>query len=307
MKNPNTEYQREYYLGIIFVVIAAIAFSAKAVMIKLAYAYGAHVDAISLLMLRMLMALPFFLIVAFYTQGGSEVVRMSSKDWGMICFLGAIGYYFSSLLDFKGLELISAGLERLILFLYPTFVVLLSTVFLKRRINRSEILALLLSYAGILFVVFDQASINSPEVIKGVFLIVGSALSFAVFLMGSGVMIKRIGSTRFTAYAMTISCVVTILHYGFVNEFKLPDLPKPVYGLALMLAVISTVIPAFLMNAGIRRVGASSASIISSIGPISTLILAYYLLDEAINAIQIIGTSLVIMGVYLVGRFRNNA
>ena len=302
MKNTTQENQRDYYIGIIFVIIGAIAFSAKAVMIKLAYAYGASVDPISLMMLRMIMALPFFLLVAFWTNRNTNQESLTPKDWIAICCLGVLGYYMASLLDFKGLQYISAGLERLILFLYPTFVVLLSAIFLKRRINRSEILALLLSYAGILFVVVDNITVDSNNVIKGGLLVAGSALAFAFFLMGSGEMIKRIGSTRFTAYAMTISCIVTILHYVITHEFVLPDFPKQVYSLALMLAVISTVIPAFLMNAGIRRVGASSASIMSSIGPISTLILAYFLLDETINSVQVIGTALVVMGVYLVGR-----
>ncbi len=302
MKNSMPEHQREYYLGIIFVIIGAVAFSAKAVMIKLAYAYGENVDPISLMMLRMIMALPFFLLVAFWTNRNTNYVPLTKKDWIAICFLGVLGYYMASLLDFKGLQYISAGLERLILFLYPTFVVILSAIFLKRKINRSEIMALLLSYAGIMFVVIDNVSVGSSNVIKGGLLVAGSALAFAFFLMGSGEMIKRIGSTRFTAYAMTVSCIVTIFHYVITHAFTLPAFPKQVYGLALMLAIISTVIPAFLMNAGIRRVGASSASIMSSIGPISTLILAYFLLDETINSVQLIGTALVVLGVYLVGK-----
>jgi len=138
----------------------------------------------------------------------------------------------------------------------------------------------------------------------GGLLIVGSALSFALFLMGSGVMIKRIGSIRFTAYAMTVSCILTILHYVITHDLVFPTFPKQVYSLALMLAIISTVLPSFLMNAGIHRVGASSASIMSSIGPISTLVLACYFLGEVISNVQIAGTLLVIIGVYLVGRYR---
>lgn len=306
MKNSKPEHKRDYYLGIIFVIIGAIAFSAKAVMIKFAYAYGANVDPISLMMLRMVMALPFFLVVAFWTNRNSSHEPLSRKDWVAIILLGILGYYMASLLDFKGLQYISAGLERLILFLYPTFVVLLSAIFLKRKISRSEVLALLLSYGGIMFVVMDNVAIDSVNVMKGGLLVAGSALAFAFFLIGSGEMIKRVGSTRFTAYAMTISCIVTILHYVVTHEFLLPDFPEQVYGLALLLAIVSTVIPAFLMNAGIRRVGASSASIMSSIGPISTLILAYFLLDETINSIQLIGTALVVMGVYLVGRSKQN-
>lgn len=201
-----------------------------------------------------------------------------------------------------GLQYISAGLERLILFLYPTFVVLLSLVFQKRAINRVEVIALLLSYLGIAFVFLENMSGDSSQVLKGSLLILASALSFAFFIMGSGVMVKRIGSTKFTAYSMTISCLVTLTHYVITHDFSLPDLPRQVYFLALMLALISTVIPAFLMNAGIKKVGASKAAIISSIGPVSTLVLAYFFLSEEITYVQLFGTALVISGVYLVGR-----
>lgn len=304
MKNSTPDQRWDYYTGILFVLIGAISFSAKAVIIKLAYAYGAHVDAITLMTLRMVMALPFFITVAFWTQRHSSHKPLNRNDWIAIIYLGITGYYLASLLDFKGLQLISAGLERLILFLYPTFVVLFSALILKRRIHRSEILALLLSYSGILFVVLENISVESEKVITGSLLILGSAVAFAIFLLGSGEMIKRIGSTRFTAYAMTVSCLVTMIHYAMTHHFVILALPQQVYGLAFMLAIISTVIPAFLMNAGIRRIGASSTAILSSIGPISTLLIAYYLLDETVNNVQLTGTALVLLGVYLAGRSR---
>lgn len=302
----NSDSSHEHYLiGSLMVLIAAAAFSAKAIIIKLAYAYGtpdADVDAISLMALRMMMALPFFLGVAFWKQRNIVDQKLSMRDWVMISVLGILGYYLASLLDFMGLQYISAGLERLILFLYPTFVVLLSLVFQKRAINRVEVTALLLSYLGIAFVFLENMSGESSQVLKGSLLILASALSFAFFIMGSGVMVKRIGSTKFTAYSMTISCLMTLTHYVITHDFSLPDLPRQVYFLALMLALISTVIPAFLMNAGIKKVGASKAAIISSIGPVSTLVLAYFFLSEEITYVQLFGTALVISGVYLVGR-----
>ncbi|MFK8067600.1 MAG: DMT family transporter [Gammaproteobacteria bacterium] len=307
MKNPEIEKNTDVVIGLIFVLIGAICFSAKAIFIKLAYAYGAHVDALSLIMLRMVIALPFFLLVAFINQQSSEQTSISMKEWIAIIFLGIIGYYLASLFDFMGLELISAGLERIILFLYPTFVVLLSAVFLKRKINRLEIFALLLSYAGITFVVIDQIEENSEGMIRGIIYIVISAFTFAIFLMGSGEMTKRIGATRFTAYAMSISCFVTIMHYCFSYGFSAPEFEIDVYYLAFLIAIISTVIPAFLMNAGIRRVGASKASIISSIGPISTLFMAYVFLGEQITFIQMVGTVLVILGVCFVSRSKTNS
>lgn len=302
MKNSNTEHNQEYFIGSIFVILGSVAFSAKAVMIKLAYAYGAHIDAISLMLLRMLMSLPFFLLIAYWSSRNKSNTRLTRNDWLLVFTLGVLGYYLASFLDFKGLLYISAGLERLILFLYPTFVVLLSALFLKRRIKKVEVLALALSYAGIILVVLDSIAIDSKNVITGTLYIVGSALAFAFFLIGSGEMTKRIGATRFTAYAMTISCIITIFHYGVTHDLVLPAFEKEVYVIAFMIATLSTVIPSFLMNAGIRRVGASSASIMASVGPVSTLILAYFFLNETINTVQIIGTFVVLLGVYIVGK-----
>ncbi len=302
MKRSTQENNKEYLLGMFLVITGAIAFSAKAVMIKLAYGYGSHIDAISLMMLRMLMSLPFFIIIAAISSRNTKQSSLTFKEWRMIFILGIVGYYLASFFDFKGLIHISAGLERLILFLYPTFVVLLSSFLLKRPIRKIEVVALLLSYAGITFVVLDNISRDSENVIKGSLWIVASALAFAFFLIGSGEMTKRIGATRFTAYAMTISCIVTLFHYGLTHPLELPGYQREVYVLALMIAIISTVIPSFLMNAGIRRVGASPAAIMSSIGPVSTLILAYFFLNETINYTQIMGTFLVLLGVYLVGK-----
>ena len=306
VKSSTESVLNENLVGILLVVLGAITFSAKAVMIKLAYAYGAHVDAISLMLLRMLMALPFFLFVAVWTSKDKSLPVLTSKDYLHLIGLGVIGYYLASYLDFKGLLYISAGLERLILFLYPTFVVILSAIFLQRAIKKIELLALLVSYAGIIFVVRDSLTTEtSSHVLLGSVYIVGSALSFAVFLIGSGEMTKRIGSTRFTAYAMTISCLVTIFHYGLVHDVTLPTVESDVYILAFMIAIISTVIPSFLMNAGIRRIGASRASILGSVGPVSTIVLAYFFLNETINLIQAAGTFLVLLGVYIVGRSKS--
>jgi drug/metabolite transporter (DMT)-like permease len=214
-----------------------------------------------------------------------------------------LGYYIASFLDFAGLQYISAGLERLIIFLYPTFVVLFTAAIQRRTVNRHQAVSLALSYAGMMLVFVDNmAAMASSRLWLGSALVLASAIAFAFFLMGSGMMVKRIGSTRFTAYSMTVACLATGLHFAIQHGVKLLSLPANVYWLALVMAIFSTVLPAFLMNAGIRRIGAGSASIISSIGPIGTLALAFLLLGETLTLAQLAGTALVLVGVYVVSR-----
>jgi drug/metabolite transporter (DMT)-like permease len=285
------------------VLFAAVGFSAKAVLIKLAYQYGAHVDAITLMMLRMIMALPFFLLVAFWNNkrvAGQQKIHF--KEGISVLVLGVMGYYLASLFDFKGLQLISAGLERVILFLFPTFVLLFSAIFQRRKVSRFEMLALGLSYAGTFVVYIENINLNSQQVLLGSGLVLASAITFACFLMGSGVMIVKLGSVRFTAYSMSVACVATGVHFAVEHGFKRLEIPADVYILALLMAVFSTVLPAFFMNAGIRKIGASRAAVISSVGPIGTLIMAYAFLGEAITIAQIAGTLLVLVGVYFVSR-----
>jgi len=298
---------RQVIIGCLFVLLGALGFSAKAVLIKLAYAYSHQLDAITLMVLRMAISLPFFLAVALWSANDStqtnDAQRLNRLDWLMIFGLGILGYYVASLLDFAGLQYISAGLERLILFLYPTFVVLFTAAIQRRTINRHQAVALGLSYAGMILVFVDNMTVmTSSGLLLGSSLILCSAIAFAFFLMGSGMMVKRIGSTRFTAYSMTVACLATGLHFVIQHGVELLNLPESVYWLALIMAIFSTVLPAFLMNAGIRRIGAGSASIISSIGPIGTLALAFLLLGETLTIAQLAGTALVLVGVYVVSR-----
>lgn len=298
---------RQAIIGCLFVLLGAFGFSAKAVLIKLAYDYSHQLDVITLMVLRMAISLPFFLAVALWPVNNStkteDAQRLNRQDWLMIFGLGILGYYIASYLDFAGLQYISAGLERLILFLYPTFVVLFTAALQRRAINRHQALALALSYAGMILVFADnRAEMASSGLLLGSALVLASAIAFAFFLMGSGMMVKRIGSTRFTAYSMTVACLATGLHFVIQHGVKLLELPANVYWLALIMAIFSTVLPAFLMNAGIRRIGAGSASIISSIGPIGTLALAFLLLNETLTAAQLAGTALVLIGVYVVSR-----
>lgn len=289
------------YIGILLVLIAAFGFSAKAVLVKLAYAAGA-VDAGSLLALRMAMSLPFFLVAAIWIARMDRQPSITRSDWMNILALGMLGYYFASLLDFKGLTYISAGLERLILFLYPTLVVLFSALVYRKRVHYPEVLALLFSYAGIGLVVAEKFEEQSGDFWMGIGLVFGSAVSFACYIMGAGFMVRRIGSLRFTCYSMIVACLAAGLHVSLEPTSRLFGLPFRIYGLVLLMAVLSTVLPAFFMNAGIYRLGSGPASIISSAGPVGTLILAYFLLDEQLSLMQIAGTVSVLLGVYLITR-----
>jgi drug/metabolite transporter (DMT)-like permease len=306
MRTKASVEQRNLVIGYGLVLLGALGFSAKAIIIKLAYAANGEVDAITLMALRMLFALPFFLLVAVWLNKKSPELPLDKKQWGVVIVLGLMGYYIASYLDFIGLQYISAGLERVIVFLYPTFVVLFSALVYRRRITARVGIALGLSYIGTMLVFIEHLSVVSSGLLLGSGLVLGSAIIFSWFVMGSGVMTQRIGSARFTAYTMTVASVATLVHFAFQHGAALTRLPAPqyagwgrVYYLALIMAIFSTVLPAFFMNAGI---GAGSASIISTTGPIATLVLAYMLLGEAITLIQLVGTFFVLAGVYVVSR-----
>ena len=294
----NTEKRNfSYILGVIFIILSAIGFSAKAVMIKLAYAY--KVDATTLLFLRMAFATPFFLIVGIY-KSKSEATHLSYLDWAYVALLGFLGYYLSSILDFMGLEYISAGMERLILFIYPTIVVVLSAILFKNKVREREILSLFISYIGIAIVFFSDKVQKTENTYLGAFLIFLCAFTYAAYLIGSGKMIPKIGASRFTAYAMLVACLSISLHFLFTHSPDNLKLPFEVYSLSFGMAIISTVMPTFLLSQGIKRIGSGTASIIGTIGPVSTILLAWIFLGETLNLLQFLGTAFVIAGVFIV-------
>jgi len=284
------------------VLIAAVGFSAKAVLAKLAYANSAQLDAITLMTLRMLFALPFFLAVALWLKRQGHVPSPTRRELGLTAVLGTMGFYLASLLDFSGLAYIPAGLERLILFLYPTLVVLFSALVYRRPVTVREGGALALSYLGIAVVFLQPMEAVPARLWWGAALVFGSAVVFALYLMLSGAQVRRSGSVAYTAYVMTAASIAAGTHFGVSHSVTALDLPMQVYGLALLMAVLSTVLPAFLMHAGIHRIGASPASIVGSIGPVATLFLAWLLLDEPLTTVQIAGTTMVLTGVVLVSR-----
>lgn len=290
--------------GALLVLLGAFGFSAKAIFIKLAYRYGGSVDTVTLMALRMLMALPFFLLAGFFAGRHAQAQALSGRDWGAILILGFIGYYLSSWLDFSGLVYITAGLERLILYIYPTLVVLIVAALNKRRVQRREVAALLLTYAGVALVFFEGIGSAQSNALLGGALVLGAAVSFAVFTVASGSLIQRIGAIRFSAYSMSVAGVLTLIHYALTHPVQIPDLPVGVYQLGLLLAIFSTVIPSFMISLGIQRIGVSRASVISGGGPVATLALAAIVLGESISLIQIIGTVLVLTGVFSISRAR---
>ena len=286
-------------VAIFFAITGVVLFSAKAVMVKLAYTY--HVDHIALLLFRMLFALPFYLAIAIFNKP-NVVQKPNSKDFLWLIIFGFLGYYLASLFDFMGLQYIKAGLERIILFIYPTIVVMLSWLFFNKKLRQNQLLAILITYIGVLITFWDEIGIGGDNVYWGAFLIFLSAFTYASYLVGSGWLIPKFGVLRFTSYAMIVSTFFVILHYVLTADFNLFNYPKEVYLLGAAMAIFSTLIPSFLVSEAIRRLGASTFSIFGSLGPISTIILAFFFLNERITFLQIFGMLVVITGVTLVSR-----
>ena len=301
MSDVSSASLKRHGLGWVLVLLGAFGFSAKAILIKLAYTASSEATAINLMALRMAFSLPFFLLAAVWKRSPGKA-PIQRRQWLALAILGLMGYYLASYLDFWGLRFISAGLERVILFLYPTFVVLFSALWFQRPIGLRTAIALLLSYAGLFCVFAGQMSPGSSQVWLGSGLVLGSALVFYIFTLGSGLLTPRIGSAQFTAYTMIFACLATLLHFFIEQQIAvLLGLPLPIYVLAGIMAIFSTVLPAFLMNAGIQRIGADTASIISGIGPVMTLGLAFVFLHEPITGRQLLGTAGVLAGVYVLG------
>ncbi len=285
--------------GILFAIIGVVLFSAKAVMVKMAYTYG--IDHLTLLLFRMVFAFPFYLLIAFLTKP-LHPKELRNKDYLWIVIFGFIGYYLASLFDFMGLQYLKAGLERIILFIYPTIVVLLSWFIFRKRITKLQVLAIVVTYFGVLITFWDEVGANENSILLGVFLIFLSAFTYASYLVGSGWLIPKFGVMQFTSYAMIVSTICIVVHYLFINGFNLSSYPNEVYLLGIAMAIFSTLIPSFLVSAAINRLGASAFSIFGSLGPVSTITLAFFFLDETISILQIFGMLVVISGVMLVSR-----
>ncbi len=286
--------------GPLMVLVAATGFAFKAILIKILYAEFS-IDAETLLALRLLFALPFFILMALLAGGSARA--FSARDWRALVALGFVGYYLSSYLDFLGLQYISAGLERLILFLQPTIVVLLSAFLFKTAVRRHHLISIALSYGGIALVFASNLSLaqDPHAVLLGSGLVFLSALAYACYLIGSGTVIPRMGAARFTGYASIIACGFATGQFFISHGIAGLAQPAKVYWLSLTMAVVSTVLPIWLMAEGVKRIGASQVSMISAIGPVITIYLGWLILGEAVTAIQLTGALLVLAGVLLVG------
>ncbi len=297
------------FLGFIIAFIGAILFSTKAIMVKLAYAQ-VNVDALSLLTLRMIFSLPFYILAAIVISNRSGNIKFNYKQWFKIIVLGLFGYYLSSLFDFIGLQYISAGLERLILFLYPTFVVIINFLVYRQKIKNNQKLALILSYSGIALAYFGEIKLESfnPNFLFGSFLVFLCAITYSVYIVGSGRLIPEIGAAKFTAYAMFAATAGIFIHFMLRGDYQTLDKGSGLWWYGLLLAVVATVIPTFMLSAAIKKIGTNNVAIISTIGPVSTIVQAHYFLGEHIFPAQIAGTILVVIGVLLLslkaGKFR---
>ncbi|GAO43321.1 DMT family transporter [Flavihumibacter petaseus] len=289
------------WTGVLLVFFGAVMFSTKAILVKLAFR-EVQMDAVTLLALRMLFSMPFFLGAAFWSKQQGEN-KLTTRQWTAVAVLGLLGYYLSSLFDFVGLQYISAGLERLILFLYPSFVALINFIWLKQVLSKRQRWALLLTYTGLAIAYLGEFQVDqqNPNFLLGSFLIFLCSITYAFYIAGSGKMIPQVGVTRFTAYAMLASTFGVWVHFLLTHSVNALQFSPAVWRYGILLAVFATVIPAFMIAAGMKRIGSNNAAIVSSIGPVSTIVQAYFFLGEKMHAGQFIGTVLVVAGVILIG------
>jgi len=286
-------------LGFFLATLGAVLFACKAIVVKFTYRYG--IDAVTLIAFRMMFAMPFFAYVAWREArraARGELPVLTWRERIQLCLLGLLGYYLSSFLDFLGLRYVTASLERLILFLSPTLVVLLSAWWLKRPVSPRQWIAMIASYLGVILVFAqDLMQGTGSHVALGALFIFGSALSYAVYLICSGELVKRVGATRLVAYAMLVSCIACIVQFFVVHPPSMLIQPMGVYGYSLVHATLNTVMPVFMLMWAVALIGAPTASLLGMVGPVSVLFLAAWLLDEPITVWQLGGTVLVLCGI----------
>jgi drug/metabolite transporter (DMT)-like permease len=289
------------WIGPLCAVFGVLGFSFKAILIKLAYA-ASSVDAVTLLTLRMLYSAPLFIALAWWAARTPQAGPVVRSDGWRIVWLGCIGYYIASLLDFMGLRYITASLERLVLFLYPTIVVLLSALLLGKPVTRRAVAALLLSYAGIAFVVWEDVRVSGDAAasLTGGALVFGSAVLYALYLVQAGGLIARLGSSRFIAWAMLASTVFIVAQFLLTRRVAALAVPLSIHMISAAMAVFSTVLPTWLIAESIHRMGANAASLVGSLGPVFTIGLGAMILGEPVHAVQLAGAALVMGGVMLV-------
>jgi drug/metabolite transporter (DMT)-like permease len=290
--------QRGAWTGIACVLAGSIAFSAKPVLVKAVYQYG--IDTVTLLALRMLFAAPLFLLMAWWA--GRPDIAFTRREIAGIVVLGFLGYYLGSFLDLAGLQYISAGFGRLILYLYPTLVLLMSAVFLKQPLRGRQLLSLGLSYAGIALVFSAEAQLGEslPLTVWGAVLVFCSAVTYATYLVAGSRLVHKFGSMRFSAYASLIATGFVIAHFITIRPLQALVVTHEVYGLVAILAVFATVLPLWLMAEGLKRIGANQVSLVGCVGPLATMAFAWMFLGETVTLTQLTGAALVLAGVLII-------
>ena len=303
-----TESKR-YAWGLLLALVGAIAFSGKAIIVKLAYRYGA--DAVTVLMYRMLFALPFFAVMAWWASRGKAA--LTALDWYGVLGLGFTGYYLASYLDFAGLAYITASLERLILYLNPTLVLILAWLVYKKPIASRQVTGMALSYMGILLVFWHElvmqehgagVGAGASKTVWGSFLVFTSAISYAIYLSYSGELVKRLGSLRLVGLATTVACVLCILQFLLLRPLSAMQVAPEVIGLSVLNATLCTALPVVVVMMAIERIGAPLTAQTGMVGPMSTIVMGVMILGESLTIWVVLGTILVLSGVYWVSRER---
>ncbi len=284
--------------GLLLGLVGAIAFSGKAIIVKLAYRHG--VDAVTLIMYRMLFALPIFAVMAWWASRGKA--PLTRRDWIGVAWLGFSGYYLSSFLDFAGLVYISASLERLILYLYPTLVILLGLVIYGRRVNTRQMVSMAISYCGVLLVFGSEISSQGAGAAWGAFLVFLSAILYAIYLIYSGEIVNRIGSLRLVGLATSVACVCCLLQFAILKPLSAAVVAPEVIWLSLLNATVCTALPVLAIMMSIERIGPAMAAQTGLIGPMSTILMGVLILDEPFTAWVAAGTVLVIAGIFVFTR-----
>lgn len=289
--------------GLLLAAAGAIAFSGKAIIVKLSYRYG--VDAVTVIMYRMLLALPFFLMLGWWSERQTFARNnpLSRRDVMGIVALGFVGYYLSSYLDFLGLQYITASLERLILYLNPTLVVLLGWLLYKKPIQPIRMLAMAVSYSGVLLVFAHEVTLAGVDVVLGSSLVFASAITYALYLIYSGQLVQRVGAMRLVGWATSVACVCCIVQFLVLRPLSAAVVPTDVLWLAALNALACTVAPVLMVMMAIERIGAALTAQTGMIGPMATITLGVLLLDEPLNVWIGLGTLLVLSGVYIVSKY----
>jgi drug/metabolite transporter (DMT)-like permease len=300
MQSSSRTHRQRYLYGILLTCIGSILFSGKAVLIKLAFADGANAE--TLLALRMMMAFPIFWVIYWWHSRTRPMNPLVWPDRLKLIGLGFLGYFLSSYINFLGLQYISVGLERMILYLTPTIVLLISYFVLQKSISRLQWYALVVGYLGVIVVFIQDASSTGVRAWLGMILVFLSACLYAIYMIGAGEMVKRIGSVRLVVYASSASTVFSLIQSLIYNPTALFEQTPQIYWLSLINASVCTAIPMLMIMVAINRIGSPIVAQAGMLGPVSTIFMGYAFLSEPITGMQISGMTLVIVAMWLLVR-----